>query len=141
MKIALGIVGMLVSMWLTDQTAPRYLKELRAEHRLICRDAFRILVAVEVVGAVAFGALIGWAFFGDSWPGCLRLGGSLVMWSGFMDAVRLTDMGWYAKRRVARAHRDHDEDCEFGPRRPPLGLRVRLRPWRKVALNPAFAPA
>jgi hypothetical protein len=39
-----------------------------------------------------------------------------------------------------RAHAAHADDCELGPRRR-WGRAPRLVRWRKVALNPVFAPS
>lgn len=38
-------------------------------------------------------------------------------------------------------HREHDDDCEFGPTKQWGGATARLRGWVKVALNPVFAPS
>lgn len=109
---------------------------LRRGHAMTCRTTS----TVELV--LAIGQDLG--AFGLSWAV-----GGWKLTVAYLGALGLSEVA-LARRRNRftvravygrwREHREHDDDCEFGPRERQHGSRVRLRSWRKVAIRPGFAP-
>lgn len=115
------------------------LKSLRQNHLIICRTAWKIWFIWTIVAYFSYPILI---FF---YEGAAHAAVSFV-WQIFLNLLlfRLdpqqdgfTVLGSYL---TMKAHADHEEDCEFGPKRK-FSFKVPTLTWQKFAIRPAFSPA
>lgn len=141
MRWGVPIAALIAIPFIAGVFIPDALKAARQRHRIICRDAFRLLALSEFVWAGAFMWFLASLFSGS-------VVGRLTFVLFTYGANALADLGarrrgqkaecWLGHIWQARAHRDHEDDCEYGPKHH--RGRARLRSWRKVAIRPAFAP-
>lgn len=138
----------LVADLTVECTIDAALGRLRREHRAVCRDTSKVTLAVTIVGELTVD--LAWAVMWEIRP--LLFGWAIFVALNSVSTlvnlvVERTSKGEFRSRndliqawRLMRAHRDHDDDCEYGPKRRRGRAPARLPSWTKVAVNPAFSP-
>ena len=122
------IVGMVLSVVLCQAPFTCVAtRRLRRRRLIICRTESRIDFAAWLL------ALLADLIIAVSPPYSVLF--AFVVTINTAAFTWVTRLAWY--RRCE--HRDHDEDCVYGPKQPRARAAARLT-WRKVSLNPAFAP-
>jgi len=130
--------------------------ELRRRHLMGCRTYWRIRAVWSPISEVC--TLAFFFLLSQMWGDIMTALMLVAVWNAirtgkaeFSIEIRLEVEGrqWVIQDgnfvviwRECRRHRDHDDDCTFGPTRHPFqGLVPKLATWQKISINPAFAPA
>lgn len=134
----------------------------RHRHRLTCRVYWQLrliahtwaVTCVFILTIVLWGPILGGAF--DAWD---VVWGAVTGWRAWrhkqpvpsrvhtlphpeLGNVAVIQYHYVVGTAVeAWRHRAHDDDCEHGPMKRWVGALAKLRTWRKVAINPVFAPS
>lgn len=106
---------------------------LRRHHVIVCRTHFRMTFAALVFIDIWIAGTAMWLY---------GMGNGIfdILWFTGFNLVYPWEPGFRPLWRQMKHHWDHEDDCQYGPRRRGGGAAAKLQAWRKISLNPVFAP-